>query len=106
MDLIDATELPQSEKEELVNRMITDSGGINSMIRLRQQAICDELGNSPRTITTQVRGNSPEDALGRSYKLRDLIEQHTDIDVSCSLTGNGWIFPSTTFYEIEIDLNK
>lgn len=105
MEIVDATELPSDERTALVERVIGDDGGVIETANLRQDAMLGELDGTPRTITTLQFGDSPEAALARAYKIRDVVESETNVSVECELTGRGYQFPDTVFYEIELRLN-
>lgn len=103
---IDTDEMTAEKRIELANRMIDGDGGMNDIAQIKREALSGDLSDDPRTITTEHFGDSPEAALARVLKHKDLIESQTEIDVSCELTGKTWKFPDTTFYEIDMHLNK
>lgn len=102
---IKATELPKEERVELARELLGEQGGIDHFLRLKSEAITGTFDPTPRTFTTAYRGDSVAAALGRVYKIRDTIEQHTDANVECEPTGKEYLLQNTNYYEIRVIIN-
>lgn len=75
---------------------------INDEAKIRHDAILDRLDEDEITLVTEWYGDDLAEAMGRSFKTRDIIENHTDRNVEVEHTGKTWIFPSTTYYEFRL----
>lgn len=103
---IDTSELSDERKIELAKRWLHASeGSAAELLKTKYRALRGDADPTPRTITTEIHGDSPADALGRMYRMRDKLETQDDIDVEADLTGVEYILPSTTFYQVELTIN-
>lgn len=103
IETVDATELPKEKRVELAIRMG------NSMVEeaeMRHQAILDDLDADETEITTEWFGDDLAEAMGRAFKTRDTIENHTGRSVEVEHTGKRWTFPSTTYYEFRLTIEE
>lgn len=105
-EVIDVTDMPQEKRVELAKDWLSpEDGGEAHLVEIRQDAYNGELDPTPRTITFEYHGESRADALARGYRLRDVIEEETDVSASCELTGRVYELPNTRFYEMALHLN-
>lgn len=103
---IDVSELPEEKRTELAKSFVGDEpGGVMHIQKLKEDAILGRFDDTPRSFTTDMYGDSREAALGRAYKIRDIIENNTDATVECELTGTEYDLPETVFYEVRITIN-
>lgn len=103
----DTSELSDEERERLAKRFLgSDNGGVGHIAKLKHDAILGRFDDTARTITTEFHGDTHEEALGRAYGIRDIIQRETNATITCELTGNAYLLPSTTFYEVALHINQ
>jgi hypothetical protein len=103
----DTSELSDEERVRLAERFLgEEDGGLGHIAKLKHDAILGRFDGTPRTVTSEFHGDDHEEALGRAYGIRDTIEKHSDATVDCELTGEAYLLPSTTFYEVALHINQ
>lgn len=88
-DRIDTSELSHEKRVELGQRLWDGEGGMAHLSALRKAARADEVSSEPRTITSTFTGDTPSEALGRAYGLRDDLR---DAGVSCEARLTGTVY--------------
>lgn len=88
-DRIDTSEMSHEQRASLANGLWNGEGGMTHLSALRKAAKAGEISDEPRTITSTFTGDSPSEALGRAYALRDEIR---DAGRECQARLTGTVY--------------
>ena len=100
-EVIDATEWPRDKRATFTKKAMES---ITKEAELRHDAILDRLSDEEQTLTVEWHGDALAEAMGRSYKTRDIIEDRTGRNVEVEHTGKAWKLPYSILYEFELTI--
>lgn len=98
-ETIRAEDMSEKERLDLAQSFV---GEINEHLSVKTSALSDERTVDPQTLTEAYTGDTPAEALGKAYALRDLIETHSERSVTCELTGTEYLLSMGSMYEVEV----